>query len=630
MARGTTRGARRGLLGLIVLVLVLGGLLAGTHVWGTAGLTPKLGLDLKGGSQLVLSPIVTGGQQVTTDRLNQARDIIVQRVDANGVSGAEVTTTSDNKIVVSIPETPNRATLDAIRKSSQMQFRGVLCATGSSAQPTWCPSTTPVGPAPAPTATASGTATVKPTTKPSGGGAEAPSATTVPRATASSTKSSAKSAIPQGLRNATTPTPTGTATSAASTPTPAASTPGDGVTTAGTGAAAASPTDPNSQAWVTAAVAQQYAALNCTAPGALEKIVDDPKKPLVTCSTDGQEKYILGPVIVGGDSIGDANAGYQVSSTGATTSVVEIQLSFKGAGKQAYVDASKRMVSLPDPQNRMAATLDSQVIVAPRFDSAIPDGNASITGSFTIASARDLAQQLKFGALPLSFQLETQTQISPTLGSDQLRLGLIAGLIGLLLVVVYSLFQYRALGLVTVASLLVASGLTYLSITLLGWSHNYRLDMAGVTGCIVAIGVTADSFIVYFERVRDEVREGRALRSAVETGWRRARRTILAADGVNFLAAFVLYTLATANVRGFAFTLGLTTIIDLVVVMLFTHPTVALLAGSRFFGGGHKWSGLDPVRLGAKAVRYAGRGRVAVDPPRRPVVPVDDNEGAVL
>ncbi len=619
MARGTTRGARRGLLGLIVLVLVLGGLLAGTHVWGTAGLTPKLGLDLEGGSQLILSPVVTGGQQVTTDRLNQARDIIVQRVDANGVAGAEVTTTSDNKIVVSMPGTPDRATLDAIRKSSQMQFRGVLCATGSATQPTWCPSTTPVGPAPAPTATASGTATVKPTTQPSSGGAEAPSSTKVPKATASSTKSSAKSAIPQGLRNAKTPTPSATV-----------STPGDGVTSAGTGATATSPTDPNSQAWVTAAVAQQYAALDCTAPGALEKIVDDPKKPLVTCSTDGQEKYILGPVIVGGDSIGDANAGYQVSQTGATTSVVEIQLSFKGAGKQAYIDASKRMVSLTDPQNRMAATLDSQVIVAPRFDSAIPDGNASITGSFTIASARDLAQQLKFGALPLSFQLETQTQISPTLGSDQLRLGLLAGLIGLLLVVVYSLFQYRALGLVTVASLLVAAGFTYLSITLLGWSHNYRLDMAGVTGCIVAIGVTADSFIVYFERVRDEVREGRPLRSAVETGWRRARRTILAADGVNFLAAFVLYTLATANVRGFAFTLGLTTIIDLVVVMLFTHPTVALLAGSTFFGGGHKWSGLDPERLGAKTIRYAGRGRVAVDPPRRPAVPVDDNEGAVL
>ncbi len=611
MARGSTRGAKRGLLGLLALFLVLGGLLGGSHVWGSSGLTPKLGLDLEGGSQLILSPVVTGGQKVTANGLSQARDIIVQRVDANGVAGAEVTTTSDNKIVVSMPGTPDRATLDSIRKSSQMQFRGVLCATGSATQPAWCPATTPAGPAPAPTptGTASPTAT---------GGAKAPATSGAPTATGSRT-STAKSAIPQGLRSATTPTPSSTAT-----------TPSDGVSTAGAGSTSSTPTDPNSSAWVTPAVAAAYAAFNCTAPGAIEKIVDDPTKPLVTCSTDGQEKYILGPVIVGGESISDANAGYQTSQTGATTSVVEIQLSFKGKGKQAYIDASKRMVALPDPQNRMAATLDSQVIVAPRFDSAIPDGNASITGSFTITSARDLAQQLKFGALPLSFQLETQTQISPTLGTDQLRLGLLAGLVGLLLVVIYSLFQYHTLGLVTVASLVVAASLTYLAITILGWSHNYRLDMAGVTGCIVAIGVTADSFIVYFERIRDEVRDGRALRSAVETGWKRARRTILAADGVNFLAAVVLYTLASANVRGFAFTLGLTTIIDLIVVVLFTHPTVALLAGTTFFGGGHKWSGLDPERLGAKTIRYAGRGRVAVSPPRAPAPAVNDNEGAVL
>ena len=180
----------------------------------------------------------------------------------------------------------------------------------------------------------------------------------------------------------------------------------------------------------------------------------------------------------------------------------------------------------------------------------------------------------------------------------------------------YSLFQYHALGMVTVASLVIAAGFTYGTITLLGWSHNLRLDMAGVTGLIVAIGVTADSFIVYFERVRDEVREGRPLRAAVEAGWGRARRTILAADGVNVLAASILYLLASSNVRGFAFTLGLTTIIDLVVVMLFTHPMVALLAGTEFFGGGHRWSGLDPERLGAK-IRYAGRGRVTIADSRR-------------
>ena len=265
--------------------------------------------------------------------------------------------------------------------------------------------------------------------------------------------------------------------------------------------------------------------------------------------------------------------------------------------------------SWPPPWTRRSSSRRS-------FDSAILDGRASITGGFTLAEAKALAQQLKFGALPISFDLQTQQQISPTLGSEQLRYGLLAGLVGLLLVVIYSLLQYRALGSVTIASIVVSGLMTYLSITILGWSHNYRLDMAGVTGLIVAIGFTADSFIVYFERIRDELREGRSLASAVETGWARAKRTILAADGVNFLAAFVLYLLASANVRGFAFTLGLTTVLDLLIVFLFTHPTVATLARRPFFRDGHPWSGLDPRRLGAKTTRYAGRGRFVPATPR--------------
>ncbi len=263
--------------------------------------------------------------------------------------------------------------------------------------------------------------------------------------------------------------------------------------------------------------------------------------------------------------------------------------------------------------------LDKAVITAPQARAVITDGRASITGSFTIDSAKQLAEQLKFGALPISFALQTQDNITPQLGEEQLRIGLLAGFIGLLLVVVYSLFQYRALGLVTVASLLVASVITYLAVTVLGTTHGFRLTMAGVTGLIVAIGVTADSFIVYFERIRDEVRDGRPLVAAVETGWKRARRTIIAADGVNFIAAVVLYLLASSNVRGFAFTLGLTTLIDLLVVMLFTHPMVQLLARTEFFGNGHKWSGLDPQRLGAKeSVRYRGRGQFGAPGAKRP------------
>ncbi len=556
--------ATRSLVILGVLVLALIGLLVGANLWSNGGLAPKLGLDLKGGTQIVLEPKVTGGQTVTPEQLSQARDIIVQRVDAGGVSGAEVTTQGDRNIVVSLPEVPSQETRDALQQSSQMQFRPVLAVGAGVPQP-----------APSPTPSASGQAEPAPSASPSA-------------------SSSDNSAVNDAL----------TADSPSPSPSPSGSAEGTGA-----------PAGPTDLAWITPEVQQEFDALDCSDPAALDNLVDDPAKPLVTCSDDRTTKYILGPVVVAGDAISDATAGYATNQQGAVTSEVEIALSFDSEGAAEYADISREMVALPSPQNQMATVLDGQVIVAPYFQSAITDGRASITGGFTLEEARTLADQLKFGALPMSFTVQTSTDISPTLGAEQLRYGLIAGLIGLLLVVVYSVMQYRLLGLVTVASLAIAAGMTYLVVTILGWSHNYRLDMAGVTGLIVAIGFTADSFIVYFERIRDELREGRSLQSAVETGWNRAKRTILAADGVNFLAALVLYTLATSNVRGFAFTLGLTTILDLIIVFLFTHPTVALLARRPFFRDGHPWSGLDPRRLGAKTTRYVGRGRFVTDAP---------------
>jgi preprotein translocase subunit SecD len=561
---------------LAAVIVGLYVLLFAVAQWGTAQTTPKLGLDLEGGTQMILQPVLVGTNKVSSDQLSQARDIITQRVDANGVAGAEVTTRGGQDIVVTMPGVPDKATEDAIRKSTQMRFRAVLVAQPTAAQPV--PTSTPSG-----TATGTGTATAP--------GGEVPSTAT---ATSSATTQS-KSALPGAFVQATTPPPT---PSGSATPAPNAK-----------------PQNPSDTAWITPELTKQLQELDCTNSDALDKIVDDPAKPLVTCNDDGTEKYILGPVEVRGDQIKDAVAGYQTLSNGQPSSIVEIRLSFNGSGTKAFGQVTSRLVNLPDPRNRFAVTLDSKVLTAPVAQAAILDGNASITGNFTLDSARDLANQLKFGALPMSFTLQTRDQFSPTLGGEQLRYGLYAGIIGFILVFGYSLLQYRALGFVTVLSIVIAALLTYVSITLLGWSHNFRLDMAGITGLIVAIGVTADSFIVYFERIRDEVREGRPLRAAVDTGWRRARRTILAADGVNFLAAVVLYLLAASNVRGFAFTLGLTTIIDLLIVVMFTHPLVALLAGTKFFGGGHRLSGLDPERLGAKTVRYAGRGRVSMPTP---------------
>ncbi|MEI2732177.1 MAG: protein translocase subunit SecD [Dermatophilaceae bacterium] len=580
-----TRGPRKVLTSLVVLVVLLFGLVAVGVRWGEAQATPKLGLDLEGGTQMVLQPVLADpNTPVSAGQLDKARDIIAQRVDSNGVAEAEIATQGGRNIVISIPGRPDAKTLDAIRKPSQLRFRPVLLAGTGSPQV-----------APTPTGTSTATTTPTPTTPP-------PLFTMDPQTSAAST--SGGDVVPPAFLAEDPSTPS----TSASTPTPSP--------TAGTSpsasASSAGPANASDPAWVTEALSTQFTALDCTKPGAVTDIVDDPALPLVTCSTDKREKYILGPVELDGTDISDAASGYQTTSTGQPTSIVEVRLTFTGDGAKKFADVTTRLMGLKADatRNRFAIVLDKQVITAPATNAVITDGHASITGSFTLDSARTLAQQLKFGALPMSFTLQTQDDISPTLGKEQLALGLLAGLIGLLLVFVYSLGQYRLLGLVTVASLFIAALLTYAVLTLLGTAYNFRLTMAGVTGVIVAIGVTADSFIVFFERVRDEVREGRPLVTAVDAGWVRARRTILAGDAVNVLAALVLYLLAASNVRGFAFTLGVTTLIDLAVVFLFTRPVLALLAHTEFFGGGHRWSGLDPKRLGA-TTRYLGRGRFA-------------------
>jgi len=395
----------------------------------------------------------------------------------------------------------------------------------------------------------------------------------------------------------------------------------------------AAPTNSSDENWVTADVYKKFEALDCDNPSQDKQERSDPAKPLVTCepAADGKPavKYILGPVEVKGSDIKTSSFQLQRGAQGAVTNewAVDIQFNDQGTAKfktvterlnQFYVAAGGATGS--DPKSQFAIVLDDQVISAPRSQAVITDGRPQITGGFTEQSAKALSDQLRFGALPISFDIQSEQQISATLGGEQLRMGMLAGLIGLLLVVVYSLFQYRALGFVTVASLVVAGALTYLAIAILGWTENYRLSLAGVAGIIVAIGQTADSFIVYFERIRDELREGRGLVSAVENGWKRAKRTVLASKAVNLLAALVLYFVAVGNVRGFAFTLGLTAIADLIVVFMFTHPTLQLLARTKFFGEGHTFSGLDPKRLGAVPL-YRGAGRIRT-PEDKPVAVV--------
>ncbi len=362
----------------------------------------------------------------------------------------------------------------------------------------------------------------------------------------------------------------------------------------------AAPTDGSDLSWITPALQAEFLAYDCASPA------NDPAnapagEPLIACDETNTAKYLLGPVELDGSAISDATFGLN-----SQTNQWAVNLVFDGEGTKTFGEVSQRLYSLTSPQNQFAFVLDGVAISAPSMNGVILDGKPQITGSFTQETAKVLADQLKYGALPLSFEVQSTNAISATLGSQQLQIGLIAGLIGLALVALYSLIVYRALGFVIIASLIVMGVLTYITLCILAWRMGFRLSLAGVAGLIVTIGFTADSFIVYFERIRDELRDGKSITGAVEDGWGRAKRTIYISKSINILAAVVLYILADATVKGFAFTLGLTTVIDILIFILFTHPVLQLLARTRFFGGGHPLSGLDPDALGAV---YRGRAQ---------------------
>ncbi len=289
----------------------------------------------------------------------------------------------------------------------------------------------------------------------------------------------------------------------------------------------------------------------------------------MTCSQDHQTAYLLAPSIISGDQIANAGSGLDQRSGGYV-----VQLQFKSTAATIWADYTASHIG-----TQTAFTLDSQVVSAPQIQEAIPGGRTQITGGnppFTSETARQLANVLKYGSLPLSFESSEAETVSATLGLTSLQAGLIAGAIGLALVLVYSLLYYRVLGLLTALSLIATFAMVYGILVLLGRYINYTLDLAGIAGLIIGIGTTADSFVVYFERIKDDIREGRAFRSSVPRGWARARKTIVSGNAVTFLAAAVLYVLAVGQVKGFAFTLGLTTILDLVVVFLVTWPLVYL------------------------------------------------------
>ncbi|GAB7189830.1 hypothetical protein NUM3379_05360 [Kineococcus sp. NUM-3379] len=607
----------------IILALLFGGLAAGVR-WGEATFRPGLALDLEGGTQVILTPRSTNGAEVTPENLERAVAIISRRVNSTGVTEAQVQVQGGRNISVSIPGTPSRETLDLVRRSAQLRFRPVIAVTGAGpapqvqappaegdpAAPPADPAAPPADPAAPPADPAAPPANPAAPAEPAPSPTQSGNGAVVPRALLAATPAPPAPAPTDAAPAPAAPAPTdGAPAPAAPAPTDAAPAPSPtGPPGQPTDAPTPQPTSNSDQAWLTPDVQRLIVELDCANPDKWAgTVVDDAKKPLVTCGSEGAFKYVLGPVELEGTAITDASSAQAQNEQGVPTGGWVVNMRFNGAGARAFEETTKRISALPEPQNAFAIVLDGLVITAPSVRGPIPGGSAQIEGDFTQEETETLASQLRFGALPLSFDVQTEQQVSATLGQDQLRNGLLAGLIGLVLVVVYSLVQYRALGLVTVGSLGIAAALTYIVIALLSWVQDYRLSLAGIVGLIVAIGVTADSFIVFFERVRDEIRDGRGLVSAVEVGWHRARRTILISDAVTLLSAVVLFVLSTGNVQGFAFTLGVTTLVDVAVVFLFTHPVVAVMARTKFFGGGHKLSGFDPVHLGSVVARTAVR-----------------------
>jgi preprotein translocase subunit SecD len=603
----TTSASHPGRLLAIALALVV--VLYGV-MFATGATKPQLGLDLRGGTQVTLKPKVQPGvhQKITKDNLDVARDIIDKRVNAFGVAEATVVVEGSN-IVISVPG-KGRNVVDKVGQTALLDFRqpiqeGVgIPAPLPSGSPTPTPTPTPTAttpsptPPPGPAPTATSTETANPPV----------SAKSSPRPSAHTTPATHGRALSAALMKAKKPhatkQPTAKHPRSSATPTPTA-----------TPSAAPAKIKPGTELKTLAQAQAVYANFQC---GQQQNLVDGVDDYLVSCDADptnpaAPTKYLLDKVAVPGTEIKSASAGLPQNALGNDW---QVQLSFKGKGASEFgtvtTNASKAYTANPnDPRGQVAIILDHSVISSPRIDQgAILGGNAQITGGFTETEAKDLANNLKFGALPISFVTQDAVTVSATLGSDQLHYGLLAGAIGLILVVIYSLVFYRGLGLVTIASLGLAGAYTYAAVCLLGKTISYTLTLAGIAGLIVAIGITADSFVVYFERLRDEVREGRTLRTSVERGWARAVRTIVTADFVSFLAAAVLYLLSIGSVRGFAFTLGLSTIIDLVVVFLFTKPMITLLVRTRAFGSGRPWTGLGGAQLGVAAPAVAVPTRV--------------------
>ena len=560
-----------------------------------------LGLDLSSGTQVTLQAQTLNGKPPSTDEMNAAVSVIESRVNGTGNSGAQVQPQGADLLVVTVPGKGSQQTIQLVSSTALLMFRQVLLWQGSGAAttlPTPAASTTPSA---SPTSSASATSSAKASPTASATGTAKTSAKIVPAASTSPSPTASASATASASGSASGSTSASPSASASASPSASAS---------GTSFGDPSLVHKNVLALFNKLVCKPGDTQAWKAQVGYQNTTpyNNPDVQVVACGNNGGQwgKFALDVAKVRGTEVTSATAGLST-----TSNQWQVNLSLNGAGASAFSTLTSHLYNTYYAQaqagdqnssilNQVAIALDGNVVSSPQIVGAIPGGNAQITGNFTQAEATQLQNELKFGSVPLNLKTLYVSSVSAQVGRNQLDAGLIAAAIGLFLVVVYAFLYYRGLGIVSVCSLLIAGTITYLAVVLLTLYQNFTLELAGIAGLIVAIGITADSFVVFFERLRDEVREGKQLRPAVESGWKRARRTILVSDTVSFLAALLLYYFAIGEVKGFAYTLGLTTLIDIVVVFLFTKPMVTLLARTRFFGNGHPMSGLDPARLGAK------------------------------
>ncbi|GJN42375.1 protein translocase subunit SecD [Corynebacterium ammoniagenes] len=529
---------------------------------GDRSLSPKLGIDLQGGTRVTLVP---QGEEPTQDQLSQARNILEQRVNGMGVSGAEVVT-NGNTLVITVPgEDTTQA--QAVGATSQLLFR-------------------PVAEQPMPDPAALGETiedmanrwveydvlsvesanetlkqvddAVSPTTEDEGADADdadsdAPTVTAEPMPEPENSLEAAErrdEMTEMLLKDRQSEDPT--------------------------------------------VQAAALSLMQCDAETDPLAGADDPALPFVTCDYANQAPYLLHPApLLNGveDPAGPRLTGNEIDTDSPIngglnpqSGQMEISFSFQTGDGPSGSDTWAKLTE-EYLQQQIAITLDSEVISAPVIEGVTPYGSAtSITGQFTQEEAQSLANNLRYGALPLSFTGEdgesggTTEIVPPSLGKTALEAGLIAGVVGLILVAAYSIYYFRALAGVSLITLVGAAILTYGSIVLLGRWIGYSLDLSGIAGLVIGIGATADSFVVYFERIKDELLDGRTFRSAATKAWERARSTIITGNAVTLIGAIVVYMLAVGEVKGFAFTLGLTTVFDIIVSFLIMAPLMQLAA----------------------------------------------------